>query len=45
MIASTGELGFILIAALLLACAAAWVLAWRYRAAMRRLMSAPMAGG
>lgn len=45
MITSTGELAFVLIAALLLACAAAWVLAWRYRAAMRRLMSAPIAGG
>ena len=44
MAPSTGELAFVLIAALLLACAAAWVLAWRYRAAMRRLMSAPLTG-
>jgi len=44
MINSTGELAFALIAALLLACASAWAVAWRYRAAMRRLMSAPLAG-
>lgn len=44
MISSTGELASVLIAALLLACAAAWVVAWRYRAAMRRLMSAPPPG-
>ena len=40
---STGKLSFIFIASVVLACAAAWVLAWRYRAAMRRLMSAPLA--
>ena len=39
---STGKLSFIFIAAVVLACAAAWGLAWRYRAAMRRLMSAPL---
>ena len=38
---STGKLGFIFIVALLLACLGAWVVAHRYRAAMRRLMSAP----
>ncbi|MEP7099374.1 MAG: hypothetical protein ABI781_02625 [Burkholderiales bacterium] len=41
---STGQLAFIFIAALLLACAAAWLVAWRYRSAMRRLMLAPVAG-
>lgn len=45
MISSTGELASVLIAALLLACAAAWAVAWRYRTEMRRLMSAPLAGG
>ena len=40
MISSTGELASILITALLLACVAAWGVAWRYRAVMRRLMSA-----
>jgi hypothetical protein len=44
VISSTGELASVLIAALLLACAAAWLVAWRYRVAMRRLMSAPLAG-
>lgn len=44
MISSTGELASVLIAALLLACAAAWAVAWRYRTAMRRLMSAPLTG-
>ena len=38
---STGKLAFILIAAVLLSCVGAWVIAQRYRAAMRRLMSAP----
>ncbi|MBC7727782.1 MAG: hypothetical protein H7242_09225 [Microbacteriaceae bacterium] len=38
---STGKLAFIVIAAVLLACIAAWVIAGRYRAAMRRLMSTP----
>ena len=42
---STGQLASILIPALLLACAAAWGVAWRYRAAMRRLMSAPTPAG
>ena len=41
---STGELAFVLIAALLLACAAAWMLAQRYRAAMQRLMRSPIVG-
>ena len=41
MLTSTGQIAFILLAALLLACASAWVLARRYRHAMRRLMSAP----
>ncbi len=41
MLTSTGQIAFILLAALLLACASAWVLARRYRSAMRRLMSAP----
>ena len=38
---STGKLAFILTVAVLLACLGAWVVAYRYRAAMRRLMSAP----
>ena len=38
---STGKLAFIVIAAVVLAFIAAWVIAGRYRAAMRRLMSAP----
>ena len=38
---STGKLAFILIVAVLLACLGAWGVAHRYRAAMRRLMSAP----
>ena len=38
---STGKLAFIVIAAVVLAFIAAWVMAGRYRAAMRRLMSAP----
>ncbi|KQW35265.1 hypothetical protein [Rhizobacter sp. Root404] len=41
MLVSTGQIAFILLAALLLACASAWALARRYRSAMRRLMSAP----
>ena len=41
MLTSTGQIAFVLLAALLLACASAWVLARRYRSAMRRLMSAP----
>ena len=40
---STGKLSFIFIAAVLLACAGAWAVAARYRVAMRRLMSAPVA--
>ena len=40
---STGKLSTIFVVAVLLACAGAWVLAWRYRVAMRRLMSAPLA--
>jgi hypothetical protein len=38
----TGKLFFIFSVAVVLACAAAWLLGWRYRAAMRRLMSAPV---
>ena len=38
---STGKLAFILTVAVLLACLGAWVVAYRYRAAMQRLMSAP----
>ena len=40
---STGKLAFIFIVAVMLSCAGAWGLAHRYRAAMRRLMSAPAA--
>ena len=40
---STGKLIFILIVALLLSCISAWAVAARYRVAMRRLMSAPVA--
>ena len=36
-----GQLAAVLILAVLFACLGAWTLAWRYRAAMRRLMSAP----
>ncbi len=39
---STGKLSFIFIVAVLLACVASWALAWRFRAVMRRLMSAPL---
>jgi hypothetical protein len=38
---STGQLAFIFIAALLLSCVSAWAVAWRYRSAMKRLMSEP----
>ena len=38
---STGKLAFILTVAVFLSCTGAWVVAYRYRAAMRRLMSAP----
>ena len=38
---STGIIAFIVIVAVLLSCLGAWATAWRYRAAMRRLMSAP----
>ena len=38
---STGKLTFILIVAVLLAALGAWIIAARYRAALRRLMSAP----
>ena len=38
---STGKLAFIFIVAVLLACLGAWWTAYRYRAVMRRLMSAP----
>ena len=38
---STGKLAFIFIIAVTLSWAGAWVLAHRYRSAMRRLMSAP----
>jgi len=38
---STGKLAFIFIIAVTLSWAGAWVLAYRYRSAMRRLMSAP----
>lgn len=41
---STGKLSFILLLAVALAWLGAWWLARRYRTAMRRLMSAPMAG-
>ena len=37
---STGKLAFILTVAVLLSCIGAWIVAYRYRAAMRRLMSA-----
>lgn len=40
---STGKLSFILIAAVLLAALGAWLIAACYRAALRRLMSAPAA--
>ena len=40
---STGKLSVILIAAVLLAALGAWTIAARYRAALRRLMSAPTA--
>ena len=40
---STGKLSFIFLVALLLACGSAWTVAARYRVAMRRLMSAPLA--
>ena len=39
---STGKIAFIFIVAVALSCAAAWLLAWRYRAAMLALMSAPL---
>lgn len=39
---STGKLFVIFILAVLLSCAAAWVIARRYRAAMRSLMRAPV---
>jgi len=38
-----GKIATILILATLLATIGAWVVAWRYRAAMRRLMQAPLA--
>jgi hypothetical protein len=41
---STGKIAFILVVATLLACAASWLIAARYRAAMRRLMSLPTTG-
>ena len=40
---STGKLGFILMVAVLLSFVGAWWVARRYRVAMRRLMSAPLA--
>lgn len=40
---AAGKLLFIFIVAALLSCAAAWVIARRYRAAMTRLMRAPLA--
>ena len=40
---STGKLLFIFIVAVVLACGGAWWTAYRYRSAMRRLMSAPTA--
>jgi hypothetical protein len=40
---STGKLGFIFVVAVLLSFAAAWWVARRYRATMRRLMSEPLA--
>ena len=40
---STGKLSFILMLAVLLSLAGAWWVARRYRVAMRRLMSAPLA--
>lgn len=39
---STGKLAVIFIVAVLLACLGAWWTAYRYRVAMRRLMSAPL---
>ena len=42
---STGKLAFILIAAVVLAALGSWLLAWRYRSAMRRLMSLPVGVG
>lgn len=39
---STGKISFILVVAVLLACAGSAWLAYRYRAEMRRLMSAPL---
>jgi hypothetical protein len=40
---STGKLAFILVVAVLMSCCGAWWIAYRYRAAMQRLMSAPPA--
>ena len=39
---STGKLAFIGILAVVLTALGSWLLAWRYRLAMRRLMSAPV---
>ena len=39
---STGKLLFLLIVAVLLSCLAAWVIAYRYRNVMQRLMRAPV---
>ena len=41
---NSGKLLFILIVAVLLSCVAAWVVAYRYRAVMQRLMLAPVIG-
>ena len=41
---NTGKLLFIFIVAVLLSCIAAWLIAYRYRRAMQRLMRAPVAG-
>lgn len=45
MVYSTGKLFFIFIIAVLLSCIAAWVIAYRYRKAMQRLMRTPLAAG
>ena len=41
---STGKLAFLFIVASILAALASWLIAWRYRQSVRRLMSAAVAG-
>ena len=41
---NTGKLLFIFVIAVVLSCIAAWVIAYRYRKAMQRLMREPVAG-